>query len=347
MTLDDLDTPALVVDLDVMESNLARLQNYCDAHGLGLRPHIKTHKVPALAHKQLALGAVGIACQKLGEAEVMVEAGITDILIPYNLVGARKLERLAALARRAQITVAVDSAEVARPMEATLAGEGATVGAVIELTSELNRCGVTRAQAAVSLARQIADGRGLRYRGVMVYPSSAQSMPLVGETLAALKAEGLSAGMVSGGGTPTAYQSHEFPGLTEIRPGTYIFNDWSYVRTGVCTLDQCALKVIATVVSTPARERAILDGGSKTFSSDMGYPMGRLLEYPEAVIYKMSEEHGHVDVSQCARAPKVGERVTVIPNHACGTVNMHDRLIGVRDGRVEVVWEIAARGKVQ
>jgi len=346
-TLNDLDTPTLTVDLDVMEANLARLQNYCKAHGLGLRPHIKTHKIPALAHKQLALGAVGIACQKLGEAEVMADAGITDILIPYNLVGQRKLERLAVLARRARMTVAVDSAEVARPMAERLAGEGVEVGAVIELTSELNRCGVTDARTAAALAREIAAGRGLRFRGIMVYPSSAKSMPLVAETLAALRAEGLSAEMVSGGGTPTAYRSHEFPGLTEIRVGTYIFNDWSYVRDGVCTLEQCALKVIATVVSTPAPERAIIDGGSKTFSSDMGVPMGHIVEYPEAIVYKMNEEHGFVDVSRCPRQPKVGERLTVIPNHACGTINMHNTLVGLRGEKVEAVWEIAARGRVQ
>ncbi len=347
MNVDSLDTPALTVDLDVMEANLQRLQSYCDAHGLGLRPHIKTHKIPALAHKQLALGAVGIACQKLGEVEVMVEAGIANILIPYNLIGPLKLQRLAALARRAQITVAVDSADVARPMVEFLAGAGVSVGAVVELTSELNRCGVTDARAAVALAREIATGRGLRFRGLMVYPSSEKSMPLVAETLAALKVEGLSAEVVSGGGSPTAYRSHEFPGLTEIRVGTYIFNDWSYVKSGVCALEQCALRVIVTVVSAPAPGRVIVDGGSKTFSSDMGLPMGRMVEYPEAVIHKMNEEHGYVDVSACPRAPRVGERVAVIPNHACGTVNMHDALVGLRGENVEVVWEIAARGKVQ
>jgi len=346
-TLNDLDTPALTVDLDVMEANLARLQNYCNAHGLGLRPHIKTHKIPALAHKQLALGAVGIACQKLGEAEVMADAGITDILIPYNLVGQRKLERLAVLTRRARLTVAVDSAEVARPMAEHLAGEGVEAGAVIELTSELNRCGVTDTRTAAALAREIAGGRGLRFRGVMVYPSSAKSMPLVSETLAALRAEGLAAEMVSGGGSPTAYRSHEFPGLTEIRVGTYIFNDWSYVRDGVCTLEQCALKVITTVVSTPAPERAIIDGGSKTFSSDMGVPMGHVIEYPPAVIYKMNEEHGFVDVSKCPRKPKVGERLTVIPNHACGMMNMHDEVYGIRGDTIEAVWKVAARGRVK
>ncbi len=347
MNIDSLDTPALIVDLDVMEANLTRLQTYCDAHGLGLRPHIKTHKIPALAQKQLALGAMGIACQKLGEAEVMADAGITHILIPYNLIGQRKLERLAALARRAAMTVAVDSADAARPMAEFLAEADVSVGAVVELTSELNRCGVTDARAAAALAREIASGRGLRFCGLMIYPSSEQSMPLVTETLAALKAEGLSAEIVSGGSSPTAYRSHEFPGLTEIRAGTYIFNDWSYVKSGVSRLEACALHVLVTVISAPAPGRVIVDGGSKTFSSDMGTPMGHVVEYPEAVIYKMNEEHGYVDVSACPRAPRVGERVTVIPNHACGTVNMHNTLVGLRGGNVEVMWEIAARGKVQ
>jgi D-serine deaminase-like pyridoxal phosphate-dependent protein len=346
-TIYDLDTPSLIVDLDVMEANLVRLQNYCDQHRIGLRPHVKTHKIPALAHQQMKLGAVGIACQKLGEAEIMVEAGLFDIMIPYNIVGPHKLERLATLAHRAQITVAVDSPEVARPMADYLYGRGLTVDAVIELTSELNRCGVTTVEAAVALAREMEAGRGLRFQGILVYPSSSQSMPLVAETLPALKAEGLTVEMVSGGGSPTAYRSHEFPQLTEIRAGTYIFNDWSYLRKGVCTLEQCALKVVVTVVSAPAPERVIIDGGTKAFSSDMGYPMGYILEYPEARIYQMSEEHGFVDISHCMHKPKVGERLTVIPNHACGTLNMYDTLIGLRDERIETQWEITARGKIQ
>jgi len=346
-TIFDLDTPALIVDLDVMETNLNRLQNYCDQHGLGLRPHVKTHKIPDLARQQMKLGAVGIACQKLGEAEVMVEAGLPDILIPYNLVGLHKYERLAQLARRAQITVAVDSLEVARPLAGYLHQQGLVVDTIIEVTSELNRCGVTAADDVVELARTINTTHGLRFQGLMVYPSSVQSMPLVTEALAALHKAGLEAPMISGGSSPTAYRSHEFPGLTEIRVGTYIFNDWSYLRSGICGLEQCALKVSVTVISTPTSERAIIDGGTKTFSSDMGYPMGYVVEYPEAQIYQMSEEHGFVDVSRCGHKPKVGERLTVIPNHACGTLNMHDVLIGFRNDTVELQWEIAARGKIR
>jgi D-serine deaminase-like pyridoxal phosphate-dependent protein len=277
----------------------------------------------------------------------MADAGILDIMIPYNIVGQRKLERLAVLARRAQVTVSVDSVEVARPMGEYLFQQDLTVNAVIELTSELNRCGVTTPDAVVTLARQIETGGGLCFQGIIVYPSSLQSMLLVGETLVALSAEGITCKIVSGGGSPTAYSSHMFQGLTEIRAGTYIFNDWSYLRNEICTLEHCALKVIVTVVSAPSAERVIIDGGTKTFSSDMGYPMGYIVEYPEAQIYQMSEEHGFVDITPCLKKPKIGERLTVIPNHACGTLNMHDMLIGLRGENVEVQWEIAARGKIQ
>jgi D-serine deaminase-like pyridoxal phosphate-dependent protein len=346
-TIADLDTPSLIVDLDIMESNLARMQNYCNQYGIGLRPHIKTHKIPALAQAQMDLGAVGIACQKLGEAEVMADAGLPDIMIPYNILGQHKLERLAALARHTQVIVSVDSINVARPMGAHMEQQGLAIKTVIELTSELNRCGVTTAVSALELASGIDRLRGLEFHGVMVYPSSMQSMQLVSETVGVLRAEGFSVEMVSGGGSPTAFRAHEFQGLTEIRVGTYIFNDATYLRKGICTLEQCALRVISTVISAPTPDRVIIDGGTKTFSSDMGYPMGYILEYPEAQIYQMSEEHGFVDVTRCSHRPKIGERLAVIPNHACGTVNMHDRLIGIRGQTVEAQWDIAARGKIQ
>lgn len=343
----DLDTPALIVDMDVMDANLVRLQNYCNQHGLSLRPHIKTHKIPVFAQKQIDLGAAGIACQKLGEAEVMADAGLLDIMIPYNIVGQHKLERLATLVRRARVIVAVDSVEVAQPIGAYMEQQGLTVEVVIELTSELDRCGVISVEDALALARRIDRTRGLDFQGVMVYPSSRQSMPLVTATIDVLRADGLTVNIVSGGGSPTAFESHQFNGLTEIRAGTYIFNDCTYLRKGICTLEQCALKVMVTVVSAPTSDRVIIDGGTKTFSSDMGYPMGYILEYPEAQIYQMSEEHGFVDITQCSYKPKIGERLTVIPNHACGTLNMHNILIGLRGEKVEGQWEIAARGKIQ
>jgi D-serine deaminase-like pyridoxal phosphate-dependent protein len=293
------------------------------------------------------LGALGIACQKLGEAEVMADAGLVDIMIPSNIVGALKIERLAKLARRTNLTVSVDSFDVAHPIGEYFSQQGSQVNIVIEMTSELNRCGVTTTSAAVALAGQIDQAPGLCFQGVLIYPSNVRSFELVTEAVAALRSNGLPVNIVSGGGSPAAYRSHELSGLTEIRVGTYIFNDWSYVRAGVCTQEQCALKVIVTVVSAPTDDRVIVDGGSKTFSSDVGLPMGQIMQYPDATMHQMSEEHGFVDTSKCLQKPKIGEKLILIPNHACGTLNMHDSLIGYRHDQVDVEWGISARGRVQ
>ncbi len=347
MHRDDLDTPALTVDLDIMEENIRRLQAYCDAHDLRLRPHIKTHKVPAIGHLQLRAGAQGIACQKLGEAEVFAAAGFDDILIPYNIIGRPKLERLARLMHQCHLTVAADSLTTVQGLAEAAAEAGQPLDVIIELEGKIERAGVHTPEEAVTLAQAIDRTPGLRYRGVMIYPSDPECVSRLTAFLDALRAAGLPAEMVSGGGTGAAYHSHEVPGLTEIRVGTYVYNDWTTVQNGWCTIEQCAQRVICTVVSRPTPDRAILDGGSKTFSSDGGLPMGHILEYPEAAIYRMNEEHGYVDISRCARKPEVGERVTVIPNHACAVSNLHDVIYGLRGDRVETVWPILARGKLQ
>jgi D-serine deaminase-like pyridoxal phosphate-dependent protein len=346
MRRDDLDTPALIVDLDIMEANIQRLQSYCDAHGLRLRPHIKTHKVPAIAHRQIRAGAQGIACQKLSEAEVFAAAGFEDILIPYNIVGPAKLERLARLMRQCHLIVAADSVTTVRGLAqaATMAGQPLDV--ILELEGEIERAGIPTPEEAVTLARLIVTTPMLHYRGVMIYPSSPESTSRLKAFLDALTNAGLPPEIVSGGGTGAAYRSHEVPGLTEIRVGTYVYNDWTTVQHGWCTIEQCAQKVICTVVSRPTSERAILDGGSKTFSSDGTFPMGHIVEYPEASIYRLNEEHAYVDISRCIRKPEIGERVTVIPNHACAVTNLHDVIYGLRGDQVEAVWPILARGKV-
>ncbi|MCS7219731.1 MAG: D-TA family PLP-dependent enzyme [Anaerolineae bacterium] len=346
MHRDDLDTPALTVDLDIMEDNIRRLQSYCDAHGLRLRPHIKTHKVPAIAYRQMRAGAQGIACQKLSEAEVFVAAGFDDILIPYNIVGPAKLERLARLMRQCHLIVAADSATTVHGLAQAAAIAGKPLDVILELEGEIQRTGIPTPEEAVTLARLIAKTPGLRYRGVMTYPSSPESAPRLQRFLEALTDAGLPPEIVSGGGTGAAYRSHEVPGLTEIRVGTYVYNDWTTVQRGLCTIEQCAQRVICTVVSRPTSDRAILDGGSKTFSNDGTFPMGHIVEHPEAVIYRLDEEHGYVDVSRCARKPEVGERVTVIPNHACAVTNLHDVVYGLRKDQVETIWPILARGKI-
>ncbi len=347
MRIDDIDTPALVIDLDVMEHNIQCLQAYMDRHGIGSRPHIKTHKIPAIAHMQLEAGAIGITCQKLGEAEVMADAGIGDLLVTYNVLGRQKLERLVRLAKRTDLTVTVDNRVVAQGISDAAESAGVVVGVLVELGSELERTGVPTPAGLVELARRVDELPGLRLRGLMTYPSSPENADRIAEAVERLDAAGLSTEIVSGGGTPSARRAHEVPAVTEHRAGTYVFNDTRMVEAGVATLEDCALTVLATVVSRPTEDRAIIDGGSKTFSSDGGVPVGHVVDRPAALIYKMNEEHGYVDVSDCDVRPAIGDRLRVIPNHACGTMNMHDVAYAVRDGDVEAIWDIQARGKLR
>jgi D-serine deaminase-like pyridoxal phosphate-dependent protein len=347
MHLNDLDTPTLVLDLDRVEANISQMQAYCDAHGLALRPHIKTHKIPALSHAQIRAGARGIACQKLGEAEVMTSAGIDDILLPYNILGRPKLERLARLSREARISVSVDSAFVAREMSRVLAAHGASVRVFVELGSTQERAGVTAVGAVVELARLIADLPALDYQGVLMYPTDSANAPFLDTVCRALEASGLRPPVVSGGGSPTAFQQHEVPWLTEVRVGTYIFQDMTGVRAGYYNLDNCAATLLCTIVSAPTPHRVILDGGSKTLTTEGGSPYGLIREYPDAQIYALNEEHAYVDVSACPTKPLLGERVHVIPNHVCVAVNLHNTAVAVRGTEVAAIWPIAARGLVQ
>jgi len=349
MAIDQVDTPAVLVDLDRVEANIARLQHYLDVHSIANRPHIKTHKIPALARAQLDAGAVGIACQKVSEAEVMVDAGIDDVFIPYNIVGQTKLDRLMRLAARAKVSVTADSATTVRGYAAAAATASTVLPVLVEFDSGSQRCGVQTPQEAASLARLIAASPGLQFGGLMTFPHAAQSDDFVRATRALLQPDGLPVACVSYGGTPAMCSAHERPEVTEYRAGTYIYGDRSIVKSGAMTLDQIALSVVCTVVSRPTATRGILDGGSKTFSSDLlgmeGH--GLILEYPEARFYGMSEEHGHCDFSDCTRKPEVGERVTVIPNHCCPVSNLFDTVVGVRGGQVESLLTVAARGRVQ
>lgn len=347
MHIDDLETPAAVVDLDRLEANIARLQGYLSEHGIANRPHIKTHKIPAIAHMQLAAGASGITCQKLGEAEIMADAGISDIFLPYNILGEPKLERLARLARRCALSVTADSETTVRGLARAMRRAGLTLPVLVEFDSGLKRCGVQTPDEAAGLARTIAGSEGLRFGGLMTYPSSARAAEFVRATAALLG--GLPIERVSGGGTPQMWQAHTFPEISEHRAGMYIFGDRYTIASGALALAECAFSVLVTVVSRPTAERGIVDGGSKTFSSDlMGQDgHGLILEYPEARIYSLSEEHGSVDFSACARKPVVGDRLTVVVNHCCPVVNLFNQLVGVRAGHTEVTWPVAARGLIQ
>lgn len=349
MHINQLETPAAVVELDKLEANIARFQRYLDEHGIANRPHIKTHKIPEIAHLQLKAGAVGITCQKIGEAEVMAQAGIQDIFLPYNIIGESKLERLMRLARRVKLSVTADSEFTLRGLSGAAQGEGLELETLVEFDSGLGRCGVQSPQEAADLARIIARAPGLRFGGLMTYPSNQNTDPFVVETKALLQKSGLEVARVSGGSTPGMWQAHTHPEVTEHRAGMYIYGDRYTLKNGAMSQDDCSLKVICTVVSRPTAERGILDGGSKTFSSDLlgleGY--GLILEYPDAVYYGQSEEHGHVDFSRCARKPEIGERVTLIPNHCCVVSNLFNQVVGVRGDKVEVIWPVAARGALQ
>jgi D-serine deaminase-like pyridoxal phosphate-dependent protein len=346
MELDATDTPVLELDLDAVERNIARMQRYCDEHGLALLAHIKTHKLPEIAAMQLAAGARGIVCQKLGEAEVMRAAGIEDILITFPLLGETKLRRLARLAATARVTVAVDSAEVARGLSGALGGT--SVDVLVDCDTGFGRTGVQSVADAVALAEQVAVMPGLRFAGLMTHPTPAD-----GDFLAAARCElerrDVPVARVGGGGTPAAFRTHTHPELTELRVGTYVYGDRRSIAAGVVAEEDCALRVRTTVVSRPTATRAILDAGSKTLTTDdasgAGGGYGLIVEYPDARITAVSEEHGHVALS--GPGPSVGEVVTVIPNHACAVTNLHDAVLMRRGGEAVGVWRIAARGKVR
>ncbi|TML84131.1 MAG: D-TA family PLP-dependent enzyme [Actinobacteria bacterium] len=352
MEIGSLDTPVATVDLDAVERNIARMQGYCDEHGLAFRPHIKTHKLPAVAHMQVRAGAVGITCQKLGEAEVMEAAGLRDILLSFPLVGAAKAERLAALAGEATVSVVGDSEHVARGLSDALAQAGAGVDFLVECDTGFGRTGVQSPEAAAELA-ELADGLpGLRFAGLMTYPTLPESGPWLRAAREAIEARGLRVERVSAGGTPTHLINHLVGEVTEVRAGTYVYGDRSCIANGSVPLEDCALRIRATVVSRPTPDRAILDSGSKTLTNDpaeeaSGGGHGLIVEYPEARIYTLSEEHGHVDVSACSPRPDVGEVVTIVPNHACGCTNMHDEVVVHRAGHVVGTWAVAARGKLR
>jgi D-serine deaminase-like pyridoxal phosphate-dependent protein len=348
--LSDLDTPVLTADLDAVERNIARMQAYCDEHWIALRPHVKTHKLPELAHKQLEAGARGITCQKLGEAEVMADAGIDDILISFPLVGEAKAQRLAALAQRITISTVGDSAAVANGLSSVLAQHGAEVGFLVECDTGNGRTGVQTPEEAAELAELVDALPGLRFAGLMTYPMPPESAAWLRAARELIEAAGLTVDCVSVGGTPTAMQTHAVDGVTELRPGTYVYGDRACIANGSVPLADCALRVIATVVSRPVPGRAILDAGSKTLTSDLAAGAaghGLLVEHPEADVYLLNEEHGMVDVSRCASPPQVGDRVTIVPNHACTTANLHDEVVMHRGGEIVETLRVAARGLVR
>jgi len=352
LPLEHLDTPNAVVDVRVAEANLARAQDYADRHGLALWPHVKTHKLPRFARRQLDLGARGITCQKLGEAEVMAAAGLGPIFLPYNIFGGPKLARLRALHAAGGLSVTADDAVVVEGYGAAVAGTDAALPVLVECDTGAGRCGVATPEAAAGLARTIDRTPGLHFAGLMTYPPRGRTAE-VEAWLAAAVADcgraGLAAERVSNGGTPDMWRAHEVATAREYRPGTYIYFDRMQAGFGAGGLDDCALTVLATVVARPAADRAVLDAGSKALAADTcaagGH--GHLREYPEAAVTALHEEHAIVDLAACRAHPTLGERVRVIPNHVCVVSNLFDEVYLTEDGVHAEAVPVAARGRVR
>jgi len=357
-----LATPAVLVDLDVLERNIARMAARAREAGVNLRPHAKTHKCPQIGRLQRAAGAWGLSLAKVGEAEVFAEAGFDDLFVAYPVVGEDKGRRLLALADRVRLAVGVDSVEGARTVAGPFREAARELEVLLKVDVGYGRVGVLP-EHAKDVARRIADLPGLRLRGLFThaghgYLAETQAgvdevARLEGQRLAAtasdLRAAGLTIDEVSVGSTPTAARAMRVPGVTECRPGNYVFHDASQVGLGTCGVDDCALTVLATVVSVPAPDRAVVDAGSKTLSSDPLRPRpgghGQVLGRRSRVD-RLSEEHGVIAVVE-GESFRVGERLRILPNHACVVANLHDRLIGVSGDRVEAVLEVAARGQVR
>lgn len=351
MRIEDLDTPAVVIDVAIADANLRRAQAYADTHHVKLRPHIKTHKLPHFAWQQMRLGAVGITCQKLGEAEVMADAGLVDIFVPYNIIGRDKLDRLAKLHRRVAISVTADSEVTIAGYAGQFADAAHPLPVLIECDTGAARCGVQSPTSAVELARQIESAAGLRFAGLMTYPPRGKQMQAeawLAEAIAELRDDGIAVDTVSSGGTPDFYNSAALVSATEQRPGTYIYSDRMQVAFGVGTLADCALSVLATVVARPTETRAVLDTGSKALAADLSPAPGHgyIVEYPGAVITSLSEEHGVVDLTGSPMRPRIGEKVRVLPNHVCVVTNLFDFVHLVSGDSVLERLPVAARGRL-
>lgn len=347
----DIETPAVLIDDAVVQRNIERFQAHCDEQGLRLRPHIKTHKLPEIARRQLEAGAAGITCQKISEAEVMADAGFDDILITYNVVGSRKLERLRALAERVpKLAVVADNGEVIDALSAAFRSGERPLPVLVECDTGAGRCGVQSAEQAYRLASYIAVRPGLVFAGLMTYPPDGgveRVQAFFDEARQQLAEAGIDCPIVSSGGSPDMWRAGDVRGVTEYRIGTYVYNDRSLVEQDVCKWADCALTVLVTVVSTPAPGRAVIDAGSKSLTSDLlgldGY--GHVLGHGDVRITGLSEEHGKLAWEGGQRFA-IGDRLRIVPNHACPVSNLVDH-VWIGDPAGEATrHDVAARGRV-
>jgi D-serine deaminase-like pyridoxal phosphate-dependent protein len=361
-TIDEIQTPAAVADVSRVERNLDRMASYARSHGLSLRPHVKTHKTTIIGAAQIRRGAVGLTCATPREMEIMSEVA-SDLLLAHPPLG-RKIDRLLALPRSVDIVTALDSAEAIDHVAATASAAGRKVRVLIELDVGMHRVGVPTPADAVALATRVAGTKALEFAGICFYPGhireaagaeqdakiSKLNDDLV-DFVSALERAGLPPRIVSGGSTPTAWRTHEMPLVTEFRPGTYVFNDRTTAEIGACGWDDCALTVLATVVSTSVPGQAVIDAGSKALGREPiravgGEGFGVVMEHDDVIVSAMSEEHGILDLSNTSWRPRVGELVRVIPNHVCIVVHLNDVLFAVEGDRVAGEWPVAARGRL-
>ena len=360
----EIDTPALVVSEEILRRNIATMAAFAKSVGVNLRPHIKTHKTVEIARLQIAAGAIGVTCAKVGEAEVMVEqAGVPDVLLAYPTIGETKYGRLANLMEKARIVVATDSLEATRMMSSAMTRYDRTLDVMLEVNTGQNRSGARVGPEAVAMALEIARMPHLNLVGIMTHEGHANSAPadeiegiaiIAGEamveTAETIRGHDIELPTVSVGSTPAAFYTPTVPGVTEMRPGTYVFNDNSVFRYGKLGVEDCAARFVATIVSRPAPDRAVLDTGSKSLAMDpsKAHPgHGYIVGHPGVTIVKLSEEHGVCEVPDGEDGFAIGDRVEVIPNHICPTVNLMDEMFIARDGRIVNTWKVAARGKVR
>jgi D-serine deaminase-like pyridoxal phosphate-dependent protein len=357
--LDEVDTPALVLDLDALERNIARMADAVKGNSVRLRPHAKSHKCAEIARRQIAAGAVGVCCQKVSEAEALVWSGVADVLVTNEIVGRQKVERLARLAREAKVAVLADDAGNVGDLDAAARAARVRLDVLVELNVGADRCGIAPGEPASRLAQRIAGCGSLRFAGLHAYHGSAQHLREAGERRAAIAAAaekarmtrtliekaGIACETVTGAGTGTFLLESASRVFNEIQPGSYVFMDADYNRNnweeGWPRFEQ-SLFVLATVMSAPAPDRAVVDAGLKASSVDSGLPQvhGR----PGVEYAKASDEHGVLNIAAGAKAPRLGEKLLLVPGHCDPTVNLYDWFVCVRKGKVEALWPVTARG---
>jgi len=360
-----LDTPVAIVDLDIMERNINDMADFAKNAGVKLRPHIKTHKTPEIATMQLKAGANGITCAKLGEAEVMFNSiAVDDIFIANQIVGDEKIQRLLKLSEKAKISVGVDSVEVAQSISDSAVKRGVKIPVIIKVDVGLHRTGVPYGKPTLELAGKLVKMPGISLSGIYTHEghvynvTSIEELRRVGlesgqmmiETADSMRKSGINVEVISVGATPSAKITCTVEGITENRPGTYVFNDYNEIKLGVAREENCALTILATVISVPADDRAVIDAGTKSLTSDKAPAFGvygLIKDMPDVKIVRAYEEHGVLKLDNAKARLKVGDKLEIIPNHVCPAVNLFDELVMIRNDRVEATWRISARGKLR